>query len=262
MGQCIIMTGGYAGDNSDDCTAVKSQVLTGYKAITKDSDDDAVTGTMPERGAWTGSVGMNGSVIIPDGHHNGLGKVNGPSVTQRGTWTSGLGINGKVIIPEGYHNGQGYVNQSIATLGGQTITPSASQQTVACSGKYMTGNIVINPILNSFVELTTTDIIPELNKTSFLSGKIAIPGAKSNCDCLIIIYRDNRLWGTVFGRFPSTAVGTVYQVFNEGLVIAVTLRPNLEIEAGFIKKLITNSGAGEQVTIKYKCCAIPFAAKY
>lgn len=144
MGQCIIMTGGYAGDDSDDCTAVKSQVLTGYKAITKDSDDDAVTGTMPERGAWTGSVGMNGSVIIPDGHHSGTGKVNGPSVTQRGAWTSGIGINGKVLIPEGYHNGQGYVNQSIATLGGQTITPSATQQTVSCSGKYMTGNIVIN----------------------------------------------------------------------------------------------------------------------
>ena len=50
MGQCIIMTGGYAGDDSDDCTAVKSQVLSGYKAITKDSDDDAVMGTMPERG--------------------------------------------------------------------------------------------------------------------------------------------------------------------------------------------------------------------
>lgn len=143
MGNSIIMTGGAGGIDPDECTAGRPQVLSGYTAGVHGEDDPA-PGSMPERGAWTGSVGMNGSVIIPDGHHNGLGKVNGPSVTQRGTWTSALGINGKVMIPEGYHNGQGYVNQSIATLGGQTITPSASQQTVACSGKYMTGNVVVN----------------------------------------------------------------------------------------------------------------------
>ena len=31
-------------------------------------------------------------------------------------------------------------------MGGQTITPSASTQTISCSGKYMTGNITVNPI--------------------------------------------------------------------------------------------------------------------
>lgn len=143
MGQCVIMTGGYAGDSSDDCTATKSQVLEGYKAITKDSDDDAELGTMPNKGTWTNRIGVNGKAIIPAGYHNGSGYVD-QAITNRGAWGTSIGVNGNITIPEGYHNGQGHVTQSIATLGGQTITPSASQQTVSCSGKYMTGNVVVN----------------------------------------------------------------------------------------------------------------------
>lgn len=37
---------------------------------------------------------------------------------------------------------------TIASLGGQTINPSASQQTVSSSGKYMTGNVVVNAVSN------------------------------------------------------------------------------------------------------------------
>lgn len=46
------MTGG-GGNGSDDCTATKSQVLAGYTAITKDSDDEPIAGTIPIRGAST-----------------------------------------------------------------------------------------------------------------------------------------------------------------------------------------------------------------
>ena len=52
-----------------------------------------------------------------------------------------------------------YVNGSkitgnIASMGGQTITPSSSTQTVSCSGKYMTGNIVVNAISNNYINIT------------------------------------------------------------------------------------------------------------
>ena len=62
----------------------------------------------------------------------------------RGTWNSSVGINGNVTIPAGYHNGSGRVTNSTATMGGQTITPRSTLQTVSCSGRYMTGNIVVN----------------------------------------------------------------------------------------------------------------------
>lgn len=145
MGNSIIMTGGAGGIDPDECTAGRPQVLSGYTAGVHGEDDPA-PGSMPERGTWNGSVLMNGSVTIPDGHHSGSGKITGPTVTQRGAWNSRIGINGRATIPEGYHNGQGYVDQAIATQGGQTINPSASQQTVSCSGKYMTGNIIVNSI--------------------------------------------------------------------------------------------------------------------
>lgn len=143
MAKAIIMCGGSGGAASDECTALKAHVLAGKKAITQDSEDEPAAGTMPERGNWNGSVGMNGSIIIPEGHHSGAGKVTGPSVTQRGAWTSRLGINGKIAIPEGYHNGSGYVDQAIATQGALTLNPGTTAKTGAVSGKYMTGNITV-----------------------------------------------------------------------------------------------------------------------
>lgn len=145
MGKVMITIGGSGGIDPDECTAGRSQVLSGYTAGVHGEDAPA-PGSMPERGTWNGSVPMNGSVTIPDGHHSGSGKIAGPTVTQRGAWNSRIGINGRATIPEGYHTGQGYVDQAIATQGGQTINPSASQQTVSTSGKYMTGNIIVNAI--------------------------------------------------------------------------------------------------------------------
>ena len=188
MGQCIIMTNGASGIDPDELTATKAQVLSGYTAGVK-GEDNPIPGTMPERGAWTGSVGMNGSITIPEGHHSGGGKVNGPVVTQRGAWTSGLGINGKVIIPEGYHNGQGYVNQSIATLGGQTITPATIQQTIACSGKYMTGNVVIDPYVKIYTWTFTANFSEvDVNGLGNLLGFGSL-NAKENDTAVLMIRR-------------------------------------------------------------------------
>lgn len=39
--------GGGGGGSSEDCTATKDKVLTGYTAVTSDSNDEPVTGTMP-----------------------------------------------------------------------------------------------------------------------------------------------------------------------------------------------------------------------
>lgn len=46
MGKIWIPGGGAGAAGSDDCTAGKAQVLAGYRAITSDSDDEAVEGTL------------------------------------------------------------------------------------------------------------------------------------------------------------------------------------------------------------------------
>lgn len=123
MGQCLISTNGSGGIDPDELTATRSQVLAGYTAGVK-GEDEPVSGTMPEKGAWTGSVGMNGSITIPEGHHNGTGKVTGPVVTQRGAWGSAVAMNAQVTIPEGYHNGSGKVSGPAITLQNPDISGS------------------------------------------------------------------------------------------------------------------------------------------
>ena len=50
MADAILMAGGTGGVSSDDVTAGKAQVLQGYTALTADSDDEPVQGTMVNRG--------------------------------------------------------------------------------------------------------------------------------------------------------------------------------------------------------------------
>lgn len=51
------------------------------KTFLAGGESELQTGRMPEKCAWSSSVAMNGSVVVPAGHHNGGGKVNGPSIT-------------------------------------------------------------------------------------------------------------------------------------------------------------------------------------
>lgn len=52
MADAILMSGGVGGVTSDDVTARREHVLQGYTALTADSDDEPVQGTMVNRGAW------------------------------------------------------------------------------------------------------------------------------------------------------------------------------------------------------------------
>ena len=50
MAEAILMSGGVGGVSSDDVTATKNQVLQGVTALTSDSDDEPIQGTIPVRG--------------------------------------------------------------------------------------------------------------------------------------------------------------------------------------------------------------------
>ena len=52
MADAILMSGGVGGVTSDDVTARREHVLQGYTALTADSDDEPVQGTMVNRSAW------------------------------------------------------------------------------------------------------------------------------------------------------------------------------------------------------------------
>ncbi|MBE5974366.1 MAG: hypothetical protein E7251_07205 [Paenibacillaceae bacterium] len=175
MGKVIIDGTGGTGGGSDECTALKDDVLKGMRAITADSDDEVVEGTLELTGDAADSQVLFGKTYYNTNHQN---KRTGSMVNQ-GAVSQTLNAGGSYTIPAGYHNGSGKVmannltsqtpgsasaghilsgytawvngsklTGSIASMGGQTITPGTSQQTVSSSGKYMTGNVVVNGISN------------------------------------------------------------------------------------------------------------------
>lgn len=123
MGVAYIEGGGGGGVMSSDVTASKADILAGKYDIASDSNDEVVQGTM----------------------------------TNRGTWNSTIGINGSVTIPQGYHSGSGKVTQSITTKAAATYYATTSDQTIS-SGQYLSGAQTIKKLTQT--NLTGANIKP------------------------------------------------------------------------------------------------------
>ena len=175
MGKVSIAVSGGSGSGSDECTATKAEVLKGYKTITSDSDDEIVegtlelsgdaadsqvlagktyyntnpknkrSGTMTNNGAVSQTLNAGASYIIPSGYHNGSGKVTANSLSSQTSASAAVGhiLSGQTAWVNGNK-----ITGNIASMEGQTINPSTSPQTVSSSSKYMTGNVVVNPVSN------------------------------------------------------------------------------------------------------------------
>nr|DAN94968.1 MAG TPA: hypothetical protein [Caudoviricetes sp.] len=90
MADAILMSGGVGGVSSDDVTATKNQVLQGVTALTRDSDDEPIQGTIPVRG-YKG----------PDSTEFGYYPAEGGYVTriEEGYYHKGGGYKPYVIVP-------------------------------------------------------------------------------------------------------------------------------------------------------------------
>lgn len=95
-----------SGVNVKNVTATKEDVLSGKKII--DSTKQEVVGTMPNNGAVSTTIGINGTYTIPKGYHDGTGKV----------------------------------TQTIPVITSNIYTPSASPQVIT-KGQYLSGDQTI-----------------------------------------------------------------------------------------------------------------------
>ena len=86
--------------SSGDGDATASQILTGKTAWVKGSK---VTGTMPNRGAVTQTLNAGGSYTIPEGYHNGSGKITAASLASQtqGTATASQILSGQTAWVNG-----------------------------------------------------------------------------------------------------------------------------------------------------------------
>ncbi len=103
MSEVMIPIKGGGGTSSDDITASKSNVLQGKTTVTSDSDDEIVEGTMPNCGAKTAELACGESYPIPEGYHDGNGKVTAKSLASQTSANAGAGdiLTGKTAYVNG-----------------------------------------------------------------------------------------------------------------------------------------------------------------
>ena len=138
MGRIWLPGGGGGGASSDDCTLMRAAVPAGMKAVTADSDDEAMEGTLNPDTTLADSQALSGQTFLKWNPQTKLFERHTGSMANRGAVNQSLAINGSYTIPAGYHNGSAKVTQNVPTKGAQTYTPGTANQTIA-AGQYLTG---------------------------------------------------------------------------------------------------------------------------
>ena len=229
------------------------QVLNG-KTFTSASGV-GLTGTMPNKGAVTGSISSSGGTYtIPAGYHNGSGKVTGPtlealvgtnvtlenaanlltghtaygkngtkytgSMANKGSWTNTPTSKGKVTVPAGYHNGSGYVDTTSVYNSGVT-NGSFSVDKFLTSGTRSTG---ASPASGSYTETYT------------------VPSSANGILIIFPVY-ENGASGTVSDITVNTTKGTVSSIkktANNTMAVSVVTVKNCSGATITITHTMTN----------------------
>lgn len=163
MAECLLLKAG-GGVSSDDLTAKKGQVLSGYTAVTADSGDEAAGGTMPNHGElnWSES---NTTKTVAAGYYSGGtldsrpsynkgvsdadGRVNSDSESYKKGYEAGYNDGYSTGKKEGYESGHsagyeeghdaGYKEGYESFLGGSTLSNTVCTDfggSVSVSGKH------------------------------------------------------------------------------------------------------------------------------
>jgi hypothetical protein len=175
------------GGGSDEVTATKNQVLAGYTAITSDSHDEPIEGTIPSQPAQI-IYPSTSDIVIPSGKYlsenqtikavsqtnlaaenirkNVAVKINNGNIdlfSATGSYSTPSGSQNPVTVDKmlsGYSafvNGGPEVQGNIQTQAGKTVYATTSNQTAVAGGKYCSGNIVLKKLTQT--NLTSANII-------------------------------------------------------------------------------------------------------
>ena len=141
-GTQIVGTNTFDSDTSGD-TAVASEILATKTAHARGT---ALVGTMPNRGAVTGTISTKaGTYSVPQGYHDGSGSVSIDATEQAKIIATNIREGITILGVEGTMSGsEDVVAQS------KVVTPSKTQQTVAPDTGYnYLSQVVVNAITYS-----------------------------------------------------------------------------------------------------------------
>lgn len=117
----------YDSDTSLDTAAV-GEILSGKTAHARGSQ---LTGTMPNRGAISGTINSKSAYTIPQGYHDGTGTVSLDSTSSTNLTASNIRQGVTILGVEGTMSGSEDVNAQA-----KTVTPTFSSQTVSPDSGY------------------------------------------------------------------------------------------------------------------------------
>ncbi|RFZ75949.1 hypothetical protein DS742_26275 [Lacrimispora amygdalina] len=223
--------GGGGGIASDELTVTKNKVVEGYTYVGADTDDEIGDGTIPNKGFSTASqsVTTSGSNLvtrIPNGAYitnassgypeitsslSSVASVGGLTAAKILSGQTALGISGTATSDANSTASQilsgrtAYVNGikltgTIPSLSGTTITPGTSTQTVSSSGKYMTGDVVVNAVSN----LTAANI-----KKGVVVGGVTGTWEGYVASSVDLYYRGNNVAGFIAGQKATLDAGQI-----------------------------------------------------
>lgn len=130
MGEVLMQPMG-GGVGSDDVTATKAQVLTGYNTVTTDSDDEVVAGTMPNNGAMNVTLTPSGNGSTNKGvaagyYSGGTITANGSSSYSQGVSDADARVNtSSASYNSGYANGNAHVTYKDFNVTAQAASENA-----------------------------------------------------------------------------------------------------------------------------------------
>lgn len=127
----------YDADTSD-ATATVSEILATKTAYVNGAK---LTGTMPNRGAVTGTITTKAQeYTIANGYHDGSGKVSIDSVEQAKIIASNIKDGVQILGVTGSYGGETQPTQT------KIATPTSSQQTVLPDSGYLLSQVTVNAV--------------------------------------------------------------------------------------------------------------------